>query len=46
MSFDIKTDQLLKIMIDIQKKVEETSSLTTEEVMRDLVGKLKECQNL
>ncbi|WP_449537987.1 hypothetical protein [Ferdinandcohnia sp. Marseille-Q9671] len=45
MSFQIESEQLLKIMVDIQKKVEETASLTTEEVMRDLIGRLKECQS-
>lgn len=41
----MSSEDLLKIMIDIQKKVEETSSLTTEEVMRDLVGQLKEIKS-
>ncbi|WP_268762139.1 hypothetical protein [Bacillus sinesaloumensis] len=41
----MSSEQLLQIMIDIQKKVEATTSITTEEVMKDLVGRLKECQS-
>ncbi|MEH7383258.1 hypothetical protein V7138_22540 [Bacillus sp. JJ1533] len=41
----MSAEQLLNIMIEIQKKVEETASITTEEVMQDLVGRLKECQS-
>jgi hypothetical protein len=42
----MSSEQLLKIMVDIQKKVEETSSITTEEVMQDLIGKLKDCHSV
>ncbi|WP_269719495.1 hypothetical protein [Bacillus timonensis] len=42
----MSSEQLLKIMIDIQKKVEGTASITTEEVMQDLIGRLKECQSV
>ncbi|MFS0864619.1 hypothetical protein [Fredinandcohnia sp. 179-A 10B2 NHS] len=42
----MSSEQLLNIMLEIQKKVEETASITTEEVMRDLVGKLKECTSM
>ncbi|WP_453993162.1 hypothetical protein [Bacillus nitroreducens] len=41
----MSSEQLLQIMIDIQKKVDETTSITTEEVMKDLIGRLKECQS-
>nr|WP_304213967.1 hypothetical protein [Fredinandcohnia onubensis] len=42
----MSSEQLLKIMVDIQKKVEETATITTEEVMQDLIGKLKDCQSI
>lgn len=42
----MSSEQLLKIMIDIQKKVEDTTSITTEEIMQDLIGRLKECQSV
>lgn len=35
-------EQLLTIMLEIQKKVENTAGLTTEEVMNDLIVRLKE----
>ncbi|MEH7235318.1 hypothetical protein [Bacillus sp. JJ1562] len=41
----MSAEQLLNIMIEIQKKVEETATITTEEVMQDLIGRLKECQS-
>lgn len=42
----MSSEQLLNIMLEIQKKVEETASITTEEVVQDLVGKLKEVKSM
>ncbi|MCH1625202.1 hypothetical protein [Fredinandcohnia quinoae] len=44
MNFQIESDQFLKIMLDIQKKVEAATTITTEDVMQDLILKLRECQ--
>lgn len=44
MTFKIESDQFLKIMLDIQQKVEDTSTITTEDVLQDIILRLRECQ--